>query len=168
MIIRSISTSSIALLMTIGCTDRNEHRDPNRAILEQNRARTPDVQDEYEWSEVRLKRKIDLAQQGDVAAAKALYDYYGVWGDKKAVDHWEEWLVRRNDSEALLVRASKRFTQAKNLSDSDGHKLAKLKEADGLMRKWRAANARGDGLEIIFHQKIVAEIQRLNNSEASQ
>lgn len=140
-----------------------------RAAMPQNEPEfTPDTPAEYEWSADRLKNTISLAEKGDVAAVKALYDYYGFWGDREGVDRWEEWLVRRNDDQAMLIRADKRFTQASDLPDTDDRKLAKLKQADDLMRKWRAANGRGDGLEVAFHQKIIAEIERLNALRATQ
>jgi hypothetical protein len=125
---------------------------------------TPDIPEEWQWSEGRLKHTIDLAQKGDLPSAHALYEYYGVWGDEVSFNRWEEWLVQRNDSTAMLSRVSERFSQAADLLDSDGRKLAKLKEADNLMRKWRAANDRGDGDEVTFHQKIIAEIERVKSA----
>lgn len=97
-----------------------------------------------------------------MAAADDLYGYYLYQGDKEGINRWEEWLAQRNDSEAIQAHYEKRFLEALDLPDSDVRKLAKLKEAEALMKKWFVLNGRRDRDEIAFHQRIVAEIKRLN------
>ena len=121
--------AAAALLLVVALSSCSEARRVDNSNIDDI---TPDAVQFLELSQEQIEALSDKANAGDVKAAKSLYDHYLAKGDGRQVEHWESWLIERNDPDALGRRAEIQFLEARDLPDNDRAKLEILEQAADL------------------------------------